>query len=490
MTAQRFNLCNLAAGQEEFVEGYAWGLKQLGHSVSVLRATVDGARINIIFAAHGLIHRETYSQAQRVINFNLEQIGGQPRAAVRSGYFALMRNWPNWDYARKNIEVLARAGVTDVSHVPIGYAPTQSCIAHQPKDIDVVFYGSLSARRLKVIDAVRATGLTVVYTHATPWDRQTRDAYLARTKLVLNLGYYEDVHILEEARISFLLANRIPVVSELRADSVYEEDMLQCIATASAQDLPELCLRLCASSTQRTELAERGLEIFRKRDWLTPLQAAIEKYAHEHPERSRAHKRDVPLPRRLNLGAGVRWRYDHFNLDPAAAGGPDLIADPAQPFDFDKEQVTWRFGQAKLAKGYFDEIRAEYSLHRVANLQQCMSNCLDWLKDGGIMRIEVPYDLSLRAWTDTDTVRAFNENSWLHFTDECWRMGWQKDKFELVSCDYVPSDYGHSLIAAGQDAASLRRTPRAVEALKLCLRKRAINAPEWDDYAQYFRPAP
>jgi len=58
-----------------------------------------------------------------------------------------------------------------------------------------------------------------------------------------------------------------------------------------------------------------------------------------------------------------------------------------------------------------------------------MKSCLDLLKVGGIFEINVPYDLSLGAWQDQTHVRAFNENSWLYYTDWFWDMGWTEARF-------------------------------------------------------------
>ena len=48
-------------------------------------------------------------------------------------------------------------------HVPIGYVPELTCINPvSPQDIDVLFYGSMNARREKIVEELKQSGLTVI----------------------------------------------------------------------------------------------------------------------------------------------------------------------------------------------------------------------------------------------------------------------------------------------------------------------------------------
>jgi len=114
-------------------------------------------------------------------------------------------------------------------------------------------------------------------------------------------------------------------------------------------------------------------------------------------------------------------------------------------------------------------------IHQLAN---AMTTCLAWIKEGGVFRINVPYDLSWGAWQDPTHVRAFNERSWLYYTDWFWYLGWNRWKFDLVSLEYKLSPIGQKLHAGGMPADDLVRTPRAVDSMLLDLRKRPLTPEE------------
>ncbi len=113
-----------------------------------------------------------------------------------------------------------------------------------------------------------------------------------------------------------------------------------------------------------------------------------------------------------------------------------------------------------------------------------ISSCLHLLKVGGALRINVPYDLSYEAWQDPTHVRAFNERSWLHYTDYFWKMGWTEARFDLVQFELVLSPTGKALAKQikGED---LVRYPRAVERLGVVMRKRLLTAVEQQQAANY-----
>ena len=176
--------------------------------------------------------------------------------------------------------------------------------------------------------------------------------------------------------------------------------------------------------------------------------------------------RDSPLT--LNLGSGKDWRKDCINADIQPEKNPDWLLDITKvPWD---SMISTRLGDFKVERGMFDAIIANDVLEHIPDLVTAMTNCKDLLKVGGEMHIHVPYDLSLGAWQDPTHVRAFNENSWLYYTDWHWYLNW-KDRFKLAQLAYELSDYGHELLAQKIPKEQLIRTPRAVDALSVVLTK-------------------
>jgi hypothetical protein len=76
-------------------------------------------------------------------------------------------------------------------------------------------------------------------------------------------------------RVSYLLANRICVVSETGDDESMEEPYRDGIAFSSYENLTETCLRLLADNEGRMQLGSRGFGLFSARSQVEMLKAAL-----------------------------------------------------------------------------------------------------------------------------------------------------------------------------------------------------------------------
>ncbi|MCP3918028.1 MAG: hypothetical protein GY711_20970 [bacterium] len=180
----------------------------------------------------------------------------------------------------------------------------------------------------------------------------------------------------------------------------------------------------------------------------------------------------MDVPTTLNLGSGKDFRADCLNVDVLDRWGPDIVADLNEPFPGDRPVFrTERFGEVHLERGSIDRILAVDVLEHVAELQTMMTSCLELLALDGTLRALVPYDLSFGAWQDPTHLRAFNERSWLYYTDWFWYMGWTEARFVLDDLEFSVSDLGRKLQASGTDGPTLLRTPRAVDSMVAELRK-------------------
>lgn len=193
------------------------------------------------------------------------------------------------------------------------------------------------------------------------------------------------------------------------------------------------------------------------------------------------------IPRKLNLGSGKDWREDYLNVDINIQWKPDAVVDMSEPYPHVRAYRSERFGPIHLESGYFDEIRAHDVLEHVPNLVQLMTNCLDLLRDGGVMDIVVPYDLSYGAWQDPTHVRAFNERSWLYYTDWSWYLGWKDARFDLTKVAYMLSEFGTQFLDDDASQELLLRTPRAVDSMQVELTKRPTQPEERTQAESYAR---
>jgi len=160
-------------------------------------------------------------------------------------------------------------------------------------------------------------------------------------------------------------------------------------------------------------------------------------------------------PRHLNLGSGKDFREDCLNADIQESKKPDWVLDITKiPWG---ETISTRFGEIKVEQGMFTKIIANDVLEHIPDLVKAMTNCKDLLVEGGEFHIHVPYDLSLGAWQDPTHVRAFNENSWLYYTDWHWYLGW-KDKFVVKELQLVKSKLAEEMNIPYQNLINLYLT--------------------------------
>jgi SAM-dependent methyltransferase len=172
-------------------------------------------------------------------------------------------------------------------------------------------------------------------------------------------------------------------------------------------------------------------------------------------------------PVTLNLGSGKDWREDCVNADIQQRTNPDWWVDISKVHFGAKIDTRW--GSMTIQPEMFEKIIANDVLEHIPDLVSAMKNCYDLLKSGGEFHISVPYDLSLGAWQDPTHVRAFNENSWLYYTDWAWYLGWEKG-FKLKELAFDLSELGQKLITRQPDDEVIR-TPRAVDSMRVVLCK-------------------
>jgi SAM-dependent methyltransferase len=465
----------------EVAETLQFGLRSLGHTAEIRENCFEASATNVILGAHLLSPAHVPIIPPGSIVYNLEQMG---RGDLPRSSHELAARHQIWDYCQGNLDIWKRMPCAfSPVKVEVGYVPELRRIAKLPsslQDIDVLFYGSANERRKRIVENLRSAGVKVHAVYGV-YGRE-RDELIARSKIVLNVHYWES-KLFEIVRISYLLANSKAVVSETSEDDL-ENDYGGAILSLPYGSLVEGCLHLLQSADECRELGHRGFQCFSQRQEGEILQRAL---AGTHraavPARSqsgevKAVTSNAIIPRKLNLGSGKDWREDCFNVDCNSYWRPDAVLDFNHALPVGQSIESPRYGAVALQNGTFDEIIANDSLEHVANLTTAMTSCLNLLVPGGMFRIAVPYDLSWGAWQDPTHVRAFNERSWLYYTDWFWYLGWTEARFELVQFELVLSPVGEKLKLQGLPNEELIRQPRAVDQLRVTLRKRLLTAEE------------
>jgi hypothetical protein len=257
-----------ASAFDEVAEAVSAGLVELGHDSVRVVGALPGDRVNIIFGAHLLGDVEPHPGS---ILFNLEQV--VPGAVwLNSRYIDLMKRFPVWDYSAENVDALRDRGIADVTHVPVGYARCLERITPREEDVDVLFYGSINDRRRLVLDELKSRGVKVEV--LTGVYGEQRDKFIARSKIVLNMHFYEHQPRLEMARCFYLLANGRFVVSEDSFD-IASSGLAEGMVVAKYGELAERCTFFLSAPHQRARIAERGKKIIQSRPQASSLREAL-----------------------------------------------------------------------------------------------------------------------------------------------------------------------------------------------------------------------
>lgn len=256
----------------EVGETVHYALLEMGHDSILTDQTNIPNRQHIILGSNLLPFYPTQLSSHSIL-YNLEQIApGSPW--LQPAFLDILRQYSVWDYSQSNIEQLTRLGITSVEHVPIGYMPQLTRIYPADEDIDVLFYGSLNERRWHIIQCLRAKGVKVEATFGVYG--KERDRMIARSKIVLNIHFYES-KVLEVVRVSYLLANRRFVISERGCNPVEEAAFSAGVVFTDYDELVQTCLDFLSRSEDRRHMAEVGFQLMSQRVETDYLKTVIKK---------------------------------------------------------------------------------------------------------------------------------------------------------------------------------------------------------------------
>lgn len=461
-----------------------YGLKRLGYHVTIHKDFIKSNVLNIVFGANQYDNKfHPNLQGQKVIIFNLDQLGkDQPQHIINNNYKSILLNSIVFDYSSENIRTMHSWGKesNNVFHIPIGYTPeiqNPTFQNHTNKDIDVLFYGSMSKRRIEIIKNLRSQGLNIA-TAENVFD-ETRDQLIARSKIVLNISYYEDA-IPEMARMSYLFANKIPVVTELFNKNRFDKELFEILQPVTSDQIFNRCKFLLNNPQEQKNLAEKCFVWFSEKNLiddylkhvfnkLYPINSSLT----ISPTTNTNTVQD--FPETLHIGSGKSYTEEFVNADISGDWEPDWIVDISKPIQWGRITAMGKYGMQYVKKGMFKKIVAHEVLEHVSDLIGTMNNIKDLLEINGTVHITVPYDLSYGAWQDPTHVRAFNERSFWYYCQWHWYLGWMDERFDLVNLKFKPSEYGKKLLSRGKTPEEIINTPRAVDGIDVLMKKRKLK---------------
>ena len=415
-------------------------LRRLGATVTLAKNRLREDSLNIVFGAH-LGFPEDWSRRHACIFVNLEQLG-DGGAAVSEAYMKLLRSSAVADYDASNVAAYAD-DPADVPLLPFLHAPyleSADTVPLADRPIDLLFFGSMNARRRAFIDRIEATGVSVaMFDH--PLYGAERDAYIQQSKAVLNCSFYDSARF-EQARVFQCLSMGTPVISERRpgaqAPAAFDDAVFWI---DPAGDALESFFTQHFATPAYIDEAHQRLAAFRAHD---PIDHYAELllfgvgFLQGHAiNRLGSGDSGAWRPTQINLGSGKDYRPGWLNLDVQDRAEPDAVLDLGAPLSLPLAMDSRYGGQIELIAASIDVLYANNVLEHVPNLPLMMSNALALLKDGGRFEIEVPYERAMTAWQDPTHLRAMNENSWIYYSDWFWYLGWFEHRFNMIGSSYL-----------------------------------------------------
>lgn len=245
----------------EIAELIHCSIRQLGHECSLTSNHVPHDRLNIILGCH-LLGLEARTQIpNNSIIFNTEQLSDET-AAWTQAICDWGRHCEIWDYSLKNIEFFRQVGLNKTKHFKIGYQRELDRIQRdKERCIDVLFYGSLNDRRIKILQALEAEKV-VVKTLFGVYGAQ-RDEWIAKSKVVLNMHYYQSA-LFEIVRTFYLLTNQVAVVNERGGETTLDPHLVDGLCLVPYERIVSQCLTLLKNPLECLALAQRGHEHIQK----------------------------------------------------------------------------------------------------------------------------------------------------------------------------------------------------------------------------------
>lgn len=140
------------------------------------------------------------------------------------------------DYSYGNENIYKNMNINNYFILPIGYCDLHEFIYNNSnlstdKDIDILFYGSLTERRKNILEVIQKfankNNINLVIRNNNLYDYNEKSSILSRTKIVITIASREPeiLKTNDMFRLSFLLSNKIFFITEKIGDNIVEDDI-------------------------------------------------------------------------------------------------------------------------------------------------------------------------------------------------------------------------------------------------------------------------
>ena len=267
----------------DFCKYLCFTIEATGHECCMVKNKYYSDRINIILGSHNLKDPASVEQIKRAGKSVIVQsevlreggIAGWPdQPTFHKIYVPLMQQASAvWDGIESNHRHLQKLGIQAQRIPRFGYLPTLEEIVHKKsKDIDFLYYGSLTPHRIKLINELKARGGNVVciFDEAAIF----RNDYIARTRVHLAPNQIPGINYVN-SRILYLLNNHAVVVSERCRDQEWIE---HCFPSSDAEGWANLCMETLRRP-DLDQLADEYFEHYKKLSMVNLFQPLLDKFS-------------------------------------------------------------------------------------------------------------------------------------------------------------------------------------------------------------------
>lgn len=228
---------------------------------------------NIIFGANDSIFDEKNPVVvvipENSIIINLEQMG-EGQFWSNPKYINLLKQYEIWDYSDINIKYFENCGIQRVKKWNLGWADCLKFNLNPTGDlpIDILFYGALNDRRMRIYTKLKMLGVNVVFKNNVFGEE--RNYLISQSKVVLNMHYY-DSHILEVVRITPLLINGKCVVSEFGGEPEVNKEWGEAVVMSEYGDIVKNALRMIYQPELRKQQEIKALKFIKNKKVELPI---------------------------------------------------------------------------------------------------------------------------------------------------------------------------------------------------------------------------
>ena len=161
------------------------------------------------------------------------------------------------DYSLENIKQFDLRNI-DAHHLPFGWCSVlEPDYSLDEKDIDLLFLGSLNSNRISTITEINRKNLGKNFYLHNKCFEDDFEKVVSKSKIGLNIHYYNGKTILELTRIIPFICAGIHVISERSNDIFYDKSLNGIITFCKKEEMPEEIKKAISEYDLSTNLKKR-----------------------------------------------------------------------------------------------------------------------------------------------------------------------------------------------------------------------------------------